>query len=501
MTRLVRPQTLRGFRDILPAEMIIRNEVIGKIRLVYESYGYAPIDTPVLELYATLVGTGGEETDKLIFTLDSPEKQKIGMRFDLTVPFARIIAQYQPSEIKLPFRRYHIGPVFRGDTPQPEQGRFRQFTQFDIDIAGTETVAADAEIVAAMSDAFQAVGLLHDCEKGDRRRYFIRVNNRRLVDAFLLGVGISDPATAKHVLRVIDKRDKLSDADLTAELSEGRLDSSGDRIAGVGLMPSAIDAIMEFIAVSGERRRQVLTGLDKAIRSSREKDEAIAEVELLCEHLEGLGVAEAAAKLDASLARGLDYYTNTVFEGALPYAGVGSIMGGGRYNDLVNRFLDEPIPATGASIGLDRLVTGLRNVGFGADDRQSTVDVLVLVMPGVPAAESSRLAAELRAHGVGAELYVGDALGKVARQLSYANARGMSVAVLLGEDELVSGTVSIKDLRVGSEAREKIADRQQYRSAGTVGQQTVPRPDMVLAVKRLLTFDAGSTTRDWHQHG
>ena len=494
MTRLVRPQTLRGFRDILSAEMIIRNDVIDKIRRVYESYGYVPIDTPVLELFPTLVGTGGEETDKLIFTLQSPEKQQIGMRFDLTVPFARIIAQYHPMEIKLPFRRYHIGPVFRGDDPQPEQGRFRQFTQFDIDIAGTDTVAADAEIVAAMSDAFQAVGLLHDCSPEDPRRYFMRVNNRRLVDAFLLGLGIDDPSAAKHVLRVVDKRDKLDDDELIAELGEGRIDESGDPIRGVGLDEETIRSIFEFISIEGNRRADVLTGLDKAIRAGREKDDALSEVQLLCEHLDALGVPDEAARLDPSLARGLDYYTDTVFEGALPHAGVGSVMGGGRYNDLVNRFLDEPIPATGASIGLDRLVTGLRNIGLGAGDRESTVDVLVLVMPGVPAPESSRVAAELRAHRVGAELYVGEAVGKVARQLAYANARGMSVAVLLGEGELAEGTVSIKDLRTGSEAREGITSREAYRSAGTVGQQTVPRQEMADAVKRLL--EVGDTRTD-----
>src|ERR1700730_9659493 len=156
MTRLVVPQTLRGFRDALPEEMFVRNDVIARIQRVYESYGYLPIDTPLLELLPTLVGTGGEEADKLIFLLESPEKQRVGLRFDLTVPFARVVAQYAPHEIKLPFRRYHTGPVFRADDPQPEQGRFRQFTQLDIDIAGTGAIAAETETVAVMSDAMTA---------------------------------------------------------------------------------------------------------------------------------------------------------------------------------------------------------------------------------------------------------------------------------------------------------------------------------------------------------
>jgi histidyl-tRNA synthetase len=465
--------------------MIVRNEVIDKVRRVYESYGYLPIDTPVLELLPTLVGTGGEETDKLIFTLESPEQQQIGMRFDLTVPFARIIAQYNPNEIKLPFRRYHIGPVFRADDPQPEQGRFRQFTQFDIDIAGTNSVAADAEIVAAMSEALQAVGLSHD--KNDAvYRYFIRLNNRQAVDAFLLGLGIDNPETAKHVMRVIDKRDKLTSDELVDELGPGRVDASGDPVRGVGLDQPKTQAILDFISIKADRRVDVVAALEKSIRPSPLRETALAEVNLLCAHLDAMGVSDEAARLDPSLARGLDYYTGTVFEGTLPNAGVGSVMGGGRYDGLVSRFLDEPIPATGASIGLDRLVTGLRNLGLEAGRRRNTAEVLVLVMPGVPEPEASRVAAELRAASIPAELYVGDAMGKVGRQLAFANARGMSVAVLLGEGELAQGVVAVKDLQEGSEVRDGISEREEYRAAGTAGQQTVPRRELVAAVGRLL---------------
>lgn len=230
-SRLVRPQTLRGFRDLLPGEALARHQVTEQIREVYETYGYVPIDTPVLELLPTLVGTGGEETDKQIFVLESREQQQIGLRYDLTVPFARFVAQYSPQEIRLPFRRYHIGPVFRADDPQPEQGRYRQFTQFDIDIAGSDSPAADAEIVAAMSDALQAVGLRHDVPDAERNRYFIRVNDRRLVNSFLLGAGIQKPDVARHVMQIIDKREKLSNEQLVQELGPGRVDASGDPIA------------------------------------------------------------------------------------------------------------------------------------------------------------------------------------------------------------------------------------------------------------------------------
>ena len=490
MTRLVRPQTLRGFRDVLPDEMIIRNEVVDKIRRVYELYGYLPIDTPILELLPTLVGTGGEETDKLIFTLQSPEHQAIGLRFDLTVPFARIVAQYTPEQIRLPFRRYHIGPVFRADDPQPEQGRFRQFTQFDVDIAGTSHVAADAEIISAMSDAFRAVGLTSAAAAGGAR-YFIRVNNRRVVDAFLLGIGIAAPEQAQHVLRVIDKRDKLSDAELVAELGDGRTDASGDRIKGVGLAPATVRAIMDFISIEASERAAILSALDKEIKPGPEKEGALAELADLCRHLDALGVPDDAARLDPSLARGLAYYTNTVYEGSMPGAGVGSVMGGGRYDNLVNRFLDEPVYATGASIGLDRLVTGLKNLGLDAQAQRNTAQVIVLFMPGVPEPEANGLAAELRAHGIATELYLGDAMGKVGRQLAFANARGMSAAILLGEEELANGTVSIKDLREGGRAREGIAEHSSYLSAGTTGQQTVGRAELVAAVRQVLDLGPG----------
>ena len=229
----------------------------------------------------------------------------------------------------------------------------------------------------------------------------------------------------------------------------------------------------------------MLAALEKVIAASPVKDAAFAEVSQLVEHLDALGVSEAAALADPSLTRGLEYYTGTVIEGTLPHGGVGSVMGGGRYDGLVSRFLDDPIPATGASIGLDRLITGLRNLGVDADERAG--GVLVLAMPAVSHVESSRVAGELRAAGIAAELYVGDAMGKVGRQLAYANARGMAVAVLVGDGELKAGTATVKNLREGSEVRSTITSNEEYRAAGsTAGQQTVPRAELPAAVRAFL---------------
>lgn len=493
MTRLVRPQTLRGFRDLLPAEMLLRNEVVDRIRRVYESYGFVPLDTPVLESLPTLVGSGGEEADKQIFTVRDPgaraeaeadPEQRIAMRFDLTVPFARVIAQYHPQQIRLPFRRYHIGPVFRADDPQPEQGRYRQFTQFDCDIAGSSTVAADAEIVAVMAAALGALGL--PAAEGDDAGYFLRVNNRKLVDAFLAGIGIAEPEVAHHVLRVLDKADKISPEALEAELGEGRRDASGDRIPGVGLKPESVTAILEFAAVGGSTRAEVVDALATRLPEDERAEAALAEVREFLAHLEALGVSEAAVRFDPSLARGLAYYTGTVYEGTLAGAGVGSVLGGGRYDGLVSRFSDEPVAAVGASIGLDRLITGLRNLGIELGTTRSTAEVVVLVMPKVPAATATAVAHELRAAGIAAELYVGESVGKVGKQLAYANAQEFRAAVMIGSNELRDETVTVKDLRAGNEARSAITDNEAFRKAGSAGQQVVPRSELVATVAAIL---------------
>jgi histidyl-tRNA synthetase len=403
----------------------------------------------VLESLPTRVGTGGDETDKLIFSAQARDEQPVGMRFDLTVPFARIIAQYHPQQIRLPFRRYHIGPVFRADEPQPEQGRFRQFSQFDCDIAGSGTVAADAEIVAVMVGALESLGLAPAPLDGSEPGYFIRVNNRKLVDAFLSGLGITEPEVAHHVLRVLDKADKISADALRAELGAGRFDSSGDRIKGVGLADAAIAAILDFAAVRQDTRAKVVDDLAARLPDDESAAAALAEVRELLAHLDALGVSEAGARFDPSLARGLAYYTGTVYEGTLSGAGVGSVMGGGRYDGLVSRFSDDSVPAVGAT-------------------------------------HAAAAANELRRAGLATELYVGESVGKVGKQLAYANAQGFRAAVMIGSNELRDDTVTVKDLRAGNEARSAITDNSDFRKAGKSGQQVVSRAELVATVSSVI---------------
>ena len=481
--QLVRPLTLKGFCDHLPQEMIARNRVIETIRGVYERYGFSPIDTPVLEYLETLIGTGGEEINKEIFQLESPEGEAVGMRFDLTVPFARILAQY-PDKVKLPFRRYHIGPVFRADKPGP--GRYRQFTQFDIDAAGSDSVIVDAEIVAAMCDVMRELGLNSgQGDAGGSSEYQVKVNSRGLMDALLIACDIEQEDRRKHVLRVVDKLEKVGIENIGKELGEGRIDDSGDPIRGVKLAAGTIDKIVEFISVSGECRGAVVDAVRKVLGETEAAREAVDQMSELGVALDALGVGEGEAVFLPSLARGLDYYTGPVFEAVLTGAPqMGSVMGGGRYNQLAARFLDKVIPATGASIGIDRLMAGLLAIGkVGVES--ATTKVLVIGMRGTAAAPL-KVAGELRSNGIAAEVYLGKKNVSMSKQLAYANDKGIAVAAILGSDEIESNTIALKDLAMGKEKRADIAEREQYRQSGKVGQRTVGRDEMVATVREML---------------
>ncbi len=484
--RLVEPQTLKGFQDLLPEDMIILNAVIEKIRKVYEKYGFLPLDTPILEYLATLVGTGGEETNKQLFRLESPEGEPVAMRFDLTVPFARLIAQY-PGELGLPFRRYHIGPVFRADEPSIAIGRFRQFIQFDIDAAGSELVAVDAEIIATMCEAMREIGF-NNYMDGDTliQEFQIRINNRKLIDALLAGCGITDTEKHKHILRIVDKLQKVGVDNVRQELGAGRIDKSGDPIRGAELPPGTINEILDFISISGSSRQEVIELLTKQLPDSEASETALQDMHDLAAALESLKVSEWDAVFDPSLTRGLDYYTDFVFETFLPSAPeVGSVMGGGRYDHLVERFLDDMVPCTGVSIGLERLIVVLKKLGK-AETVATTTKVLVLSMSGVTPVDLLEIASELRAENIPTEVYFGKPGTGMREQLSFANTKGIPVAVIMGEDEKKAGRISVKDLQVGMEKRAGIDDRQEYVKAGRLGQVTVERGSLVQTVKDVL---------------
>ncbi len=469
----VEPRILKGFQDLLPEEVLARREVIARIEAVFQRYGFSPIETPALEYLDVLLGTGGEETNKELFRLKSPEQEDIALRFDLTVPFARALAQY-PERLKPPFRRYAMGPVWRADKPGP--GRFRQFTQFDIDAAGSESIFVDAEIIAAMTEIMRDVRVDSFCAL---------VNNRKLIDALLEGCGIHDAAKQKHVLRVIDKLQKVGVDNVRRELGPGRIDDSGDPIPGVKLDDATIDAILKFVAIDGATRVEVVEHCATALPASDFTTMAIEEMHALASGLDALGVAEEHARFTPSLARGLDYYTGPVFEMTLPTAPeFGSVMGGGRYDGLVSRFTDRNVPSCGMAIGLDRLMAALKHMGI-VKPRATTVQVLVMTLGKTPKQEALRVAAELRAAGIATEVYFGQKAG-LRHQLAHADHYEIAIAVILGEDEIANGVVSIKDLLAGKQSREGIANHDAYRQAGKSGQVTVAREEMIKTIKEIL---------------
>ncbi len=474
-TTLVEPRTLKGFQDYLPATLIPRKRFIRLVEGIFERYGFSPLETPALEHLETLLGTGGENTNKELFRLESPEGDPIALRFDMTVPFARLMAQY-PEHLKPPFRRYAMGPVWRADKPGP--GRFRQFTQLDIDAAGATTIAVDAEIIAIMSEVLHAAGV---------KKHRILINNRKLIDALLEACGIVEEERQKHVLRVIDKLAKVGLDNIRLELGDGRIDESGDPIPGVKLDPETIETVLSFIAIQANSRLDMVEHLAKALPETELAQTAVAEMRELAEALDALSVAEENAVFDPSLARGLDYYTGPVFEMILTDAPqFGSVMGGGRYDGLVSRFMKQPIPCTGMSIGLDRLLAALTHLDR-VEASTTPVQALVVTMGNVPKAETLRLAAELRAAGICTETFFASKKKmQMGNQLSHADHYGIPVAVIIGEDELAQGVVSIKDLEAGKAGRECIEDREAYREAGKTGQRTVARTEMIAAVKEIL---------------
>ena len=474
----VEARTLKGFRDLMPADVLAREEMAAKIRSVYSRFGFVPLDTPALEPLDVLTGTGGEEINKSLFTLKTPEGESAALRFDLTVPFARLVAQY-PEKFKLPFRRCAVGPVWRADKPDP--GRWREFWQCDIDAAGSDSVSVDAEVVAALCMVMREVGL-------GRGEFLVRINDRRVVDAFLAGCGISEPQVQKHVLRVVDKLQKAGLENVRRELGPGRTDDSGDKIRGVGLDSAVVEKIVQFISVKAGNRKSVADAVSALVSRTEGGEAAINQLMALDSALEALGISDSEAVFDPALARGLDYYTGPVFEVVLPGApDFGSVAGGGRYDGLAGRFTGTVIPSTGASIGIDRFIAALRKLGRITDPGSPT-KVLVVTIPGTPPGELMKLATELRTAGIATEVFFGQTGVKagVKDQLALANSRGIPVAILVGEDELKAGTVSVKNMGAGSSERSDIKDPEAYRKAGKAGQVTVERGKMVETVRGII---------------
>ncbi|MFL6261840.1 MAG: histidine--tRNA ligase [Thermoanaerobaculia bacterium] len=467
----VEPRTSRGLRDLLPAEMLARQWMIDTIRGVYELYGFVPIVTPAIEYLDVLRGSSaGSEAQQSIFTVRNPEQEELGLRFDLTVPLARVVAQYR--DLPRPFRRYQVSSVWRADKPGP--GRFREFTQFDLDSVGVESEIADTEIIAGMCDTLSAL------QVGPFR---VRFSSRGILNSLLAYAGLS-AEQGTDVFRVLDKLDKVGREKVRLELTTGYVDASGDPIPGVGLSSEAVDKIERFLQIRSDDRREVVAQLRELFAGVEGAEAEIAVVEKISNHLYNLGYGEDQVSLDLSIARGLAYYTGPVFEAILLDAPqFGSVFGGGRYDGLVMRFLGEKVPATGASIGVDRLLAALIQLGR-TGHQKSTAKVLITNMDPGLADDYVAMTWELRRAGIPTELYLGTAKGP-GKQLKYADAWGVPIAVLYGSNEKEKGIVTLKDMDAGRQRAEALANRQEWLGERP-GQREVPRLELVNAVREML---------------
>ena len=450
--------------------MLPRQRLIDTIRGVYETYGFSPLDTPAVEYLDVLSGSAGQEAQQSIFSVSNPEEEELGLRFDLTVPLSRVVSQY--PDLEFPFRRYQVSPVWRADKPAP--GRFRQFTQFDIDSVGAPSKIADVEIMAAMCDTLEAL------EVGG---YRVRFSSRKILNLLLLHAGIGEQQGVE-VFRVLDKLDKIGLTKVKLELTAGYTDESGAPIRGLGLENVQVDKIERFLAIEGESREAVIGLLAELFEHVQGSGETLEEIREISGHLEALGYGSDRVLLDVSIARGLAYYTGPVFEADLLEAPeFGSIFAGGRYDDLVTRFGGPPVPATGASIGVDRLLAALIHLGR-IRTAKTTAQVLVTAMDKSLMRQYLEITFELRRAGIRTEIHVGRPK-KLGKQLQRADRLEIPFVVLMGEDEAARNVVTLKQMAEGRAKADEVSDHEQWKAA-RFGQQEVPRSELVATLKRLL---------------
>lgn len=447
MSTLITPRTLSGFRDYLPSVMLAREEVLRRAREVYRSYGFTPIDTPACESLPVLLGKGGDESDKLVYRVLSARGDKeaeMGLRFDLTVPFARFSAQYI-NELGTPFKRYAMGPVWRGE--RPGQGRYREFWQCDFDTIGTTANASDIETALVINDLFTAIGF---------DKFEIRINNRLLLNGLLELNNLADKAVP--LLRSLDKLPKI-----------GREKVAEEMVKEAAVSAAQADAVLNLAEMTGPNA-EVLDRVE-AFFGASPNEKAAAGLKCLRELLavaERAGVPDGRIKIDLSICRGLDYYTGTIYETFLAdLPGIGSVCSGGRYDNLASKYTKQVLPGVGASLGVDRLIAAMEELKHPLLTGQTTpAQVLVVNFDATRLGDYQRIARALRAAGVSVEVYP-DAK-KVGVQLGYAEKRGFKLALIAGPAEFEQGVWKVKDLA----KREEVA---------------VPEADLVERVQQALS--------------
>ncbi|MBA4490132.1 histidine--tRNA ligase [Paracoccus sp. S1E-3] len=479
-------ETPKGFRDYFGADVTERKAMLDRIAEIYHLHGFEPLETSAVETVEAL-GKFLPDVDRPNAGVFAWQEEDVpgggrgdwmALRYDLTAPLARVAAQFR-NDLPAPYRRYAMGPVWRNEKPGP--GRFRQFYQCDADTVGSASVAADAEICAMLVSALQGVGIA----RGD---YLVRINNRKVLNGVLEATGVED-GRAADVLRTIDKFDKIGAEGVRQLLTVGRKDDSGAFIDGIGLTETQARPVLDFLTSKGAGNTETLDNLTRAVGASAIGAEGVDELRQIADMLAALGVGEDQAVIDPSIVRGLGYYTGPVFEAELTFEILdekgrkrqfGSVAGGGRYDGLVERFTGQKVPATGVSIGVDRLLAALRAKGLAGQDARGPV--VVTVMDRDRMADYHAMAAELRAAGIRAEVYLGNPKN-FGNQLKYADKRASPVAIIQGGDEAARGVVQIKDLILGAKLASEVS-HEEWKSQPA--QTEVPRSNLVEAVREML---------------
>ena len=421
---MITPQTLKGFRDYLPETMIPRRQIINAAAEVYESFGFAPIDTPALEYLEILQGKGSDETDKQMYKFQDAGGRNVGMRFDLTVPLARFSAQHI-NELGTPFKRYHIAPVWRGENTQ--HGRYREFVQCDFDTIGTTGVESDIEAVLVIYTLF--------CRLGFKDQFVIHVNNRQILNGVLETMNLRDKSVS--VLRAIDKLPKVGAEKVIEELKQT-----------AGATDEQCESLLAMASLTGTNN-EVLNRLSEIAAQSELAQAGIARLRQILDGANAAGIADSAVQIDLSIARGLDYYTGVIFETFLTeLPKIGSVCSGGRYDNLAELYTKQQLPGIGASLGLDRLLAAMEELGK-LPDAKTPADVLILFFDSERLNDYIKMSVELRSAGVKVELY--SEPKKIKAQMQYADRKGFKYVVIAGSKEFEEGKVQIKNLADGSQ--------------------------------------------------
>ncbi|MDR2171039.1 MAG: histidine--tRNA ligase [Planctomycetaceae bacterium] len=425
---MITPRTLKGFRDFLPEFMLPREHLLECATGVFRSYGFCPIDTPSLEYLEILQGKGSDETDRQLYKFVDHGGREVGLRFDLTVPLARYVAQHF-SELLFPFKRYHIGKVWRGENTQ--SGRYREFMQCDFDTIGTRSIVSDIEILLIINDLLERIDLRSG---GSFTQFKIKVNNRKILTGLLDKNNILDKSTL--VLRAVDKIGKI-----------GRQGVFDELLNVCGLAPQQADCVLEFVALDGSNE-SIFLSLRKMLSGNETGEAGLASLEELFSVIESAGIPRGRVVADVSIARGLDYYTGMVYETFLDeLPNIGSVCSGGRYDDLASLYTKQELPGVGGSLGLDRLISAMEILGM-IDKISAPVSVFMPFFAAERLGDYLKFLRMLKSSGIGVEFYPESK--KIGQQLKYADKRGFRIAIIAGENEFQNGTCQIKDLKTGN---------------------------------------------------